>query len=205
VVEQKVTFLEKYLPIILLLALSIGIYSNTFKHEFALDDVAVISNNELVKKGIGGISEIFTSRAWKGFEQNRKQVESYRPLSSAHFAIEYEFFQLNSGSYHIVQVLYFALLCVLIYWLLLAFFDRKHPYLALIIALLFAAHPIHTDVVNNIKSRDELLSVLFTILAPYQLFKYVDALYKVVPDILTIAKAMGVKSHRINSISDLET
>lgn len=170
--KQKTIFLEKYFPIILLLTLSIGIYSNTFKHEFALDDVAVISNNELVKKGIGGITEIFTSRAWKGFEQNRKQVESYRPLSSAHFAIEYEFFQLNSGSYHIVQVLYFALLCVLIYWLLLEFFDRKYPYLALIIALLFAAHPIHSDVVNNIKSRDELFALLNGVISCLLFFKY---------------------------------
>ena len=170
--EQKPTFSEKHLPIILLLLLSIGIYSNTFKHGFVLDDVAVLSHNELVKKGFGGVRGILTSRAWKGFEQNRKQVESYRPLSTAHFAIEYEFFGLNSGYFHIVQVLYFALLCVLIYWLLLEFFDNKYPYLALVIALLFAAHPVHTDVVNNVKSRDELFALLNGVISCLLFFKY---------------------------------
>ena len=170
--KQKSTFSEKHLPIILLLLLSIGIYSNTFKHGFVLDDVAVLSHNELVKKGVGGVKDILTSRAWKGFEQNRKQVESYRPLSTAHFAIEYEFFGLDSGYFHIVQVLYFALLCVLIYWLLLEFFDKKYPYLALVIALLFAAHPIHTDVVNNVKSRDELFALLNGVISCLLFFKY---------------------------------
>src|SRR6185436_19306690 len=42
------------------------------------------------------------------------------------------------------------------------------------IALLWIAHPIHTEVVANIKSRDELLAFLFSILTMWQCVQYVS-------------------------------
>jgi tetratricopeptide (TPR) repeat protein len=35
-------------------------------------------------------------------------------------------------------------------------------------------HPIHSEVVNNLKNRDEMLSLIFALLAAIQAFKYVD-------------------------------
>ncbi len=44
-------------------------------------------------------------------------------------------------------------------------FDEQKRVVALIAALLFALHPIHTEVVANIKSCDELLCFLFAFIA----------------------------------------
>jgi tetratricopeptide (TPR) repeat protein len=41
--------------------------------------------------------------------------------------------------------------------------------------LLFIAHPAHTEVVANIKSRDEILAFLFSVLSLKYLFHYVDS------------------------------
>jgi tetratricopeptide (TPR) repeat protein len=35
-------------------------------------------------------------------------------------------------------------------------------------------HPIHSEVVNNLKNRDEMLSLIFALLAAIQAFKYID-------------------------------
>jgi tetratricopeptide (TPR) repeat protein len=52
---------------------------------------------------------------------------------------------------------------------------RNYHYLfPFFITLLFAAHPIHTEVVASLKNRDELLMLLFGLLALQQSVKYAD-------------------------------
>jgi tetratricopeptide (TPR) repeat protein len=73
---------------------------------------------------------------------------------------------------HIVQFLLFT-----ISMLVLLLFLRKHifttkPILAFITVLLFVTHPVHTEVIANIKSRDEILSFLFIILTLHYCFSY---------------------------------
>lgn len=71
---------------------------------------------------------------------------------------------------HVVQLLLFAASMVA----LLAFLREALPTsraLALIATLLFALHPIHAEVVANVKSRDEILSLLFILLAGLALFR----------------------------------
>lgn len=73
---------------------------------------------------------------------------------------------------HAVNVLLFALsLIVLLHFLRLIVFP-KSPFMAFAAALIFAIHPIHTEVVANVKSRDEILSLLFICLAFIFAFKY---------------------------------
>jgi cytochrome c-type biogenesis protein CcmH/NrfG len=53
-------------------------------------------------------------------------------------------------------------------------FDGYNVLIPLAIAVLWIAHPIHTEVVANIKSRDELLAFLFSVLTMWQCVKYVS-------------------------------
>ncbi len=64
---------------------------------------------------------------------------------------------------HILQIAYYTLCCLLLYWFIgLALPNNKSlPFVA---ALLFAVHPIHTEVVANLKSRDEIFSLSFILL-----------------------------------------
>src|SRR5213592_3190554 len=59
----------------------------------------------------------------------------------------------------------YALLGVLLWRLLRQMLGERARGLALLVALLYLAHPVHTEVVASIKSRDEILAWLFGILA----------------------------------------
>lgn len=78
---------------------------------------------------------------------------------------------------HVNNVLLFALLSCLIYFFLNQVIFKENKWLSLLVALLFAAHPIHTEAIANMKSRDEIMSLTFMLLTLYQAIRY-DALGK---------------------------
>jgi tetratricopeptide (TPR) repeat protein len=125
----------------------------------------------------------------------------YRPLSMVTLSIEYEIMRkirgdkrdvitdkniimtdvdpyLNPYLSHFINILLFSLTCVLLYHLMLYILPAvKSPLgnlgIAFFIAMLYAGHPIHTEAVANIKGRDEVMCMLFSLLALYAAVKYV--------------------------------
>jgi len=80
---------------------------------------------------------------------------------------------------HIVSVLLYILSAVLLLKLLRDYVFKyanlkfiNHNDIAFITAVIFLVHPIHTEVVANVKSRDEILSFLFIVLTFIFIFKY---------------------------------
>lgn len=78
------------------------------------------------------------------------------------------------GFRHVNNVLLYILSICVLYLFLSRFFFKDNKLLALLTALLFLAHPIHTEVVANVKSRDEILSLMFMILTLHLSFLYVE-------------------------------
>lgn len=62
---------------------------------------------------------------------------------------------------HLFNVLYFVLSVGVLFYLLYFHLLKNYRDVAFLTALLFAIHPIHTEVVANVKSRDEIFSLLF--------------------------------------------
>lgn len=153
-------------------AVAFLIYVNTLNHQYALDDVAVIYQNKFVQKGIAGIPQILTTFYWQGYwDQN---AGLYRPLSLVMFAVEWEFFPNQPFIGHLINVVLYAAACYLLFLLLVRLFPKFPPVFSCCIALLFTVHPVHTEVVANIKSRDEILSLFFFPLSVWQLMNYVQ-------------------------------
>jgi tetratricopeptide (TPR) repeat protein len=80
---------------------------------------------------------------------------------------------------HFLNVLLYALTVLVLFILLEKLFQNYKSekwYLAMpfIASLLFLAHPIHTEVVANIKGRDEILSLLGALLAALFTIRYID-------------------------------
>ncbi|OWY25724.1 tetratricopeptide repeat protein [Sphingobacteriales bacterium UPWRP_1] len=89
------------------------------------------------------------------------------------FAIEYQFFGYNPAVSHLISVLLYVLTVLVIFFMFReALGNRYHPVLPFVIAFLFAVHPLHSEVVNNVKSRDELLSFLLGLLCLWSFLKY---------------------------------
>lgn len=180
-----------YLPHMVILLLAFVLYGNTIGHGYALDDSIVITDNAYTKKGLAGIGKIFSSDAFEGFFGEKKNLVEggrYRPLSMATFALEWEMFaskdqegkiQGNPTFSHIINVLLYACCGILVFVLMRMLFpevDRSKWWMGLpfLITFLFLIHPIHTEVVANIKGRDELMALLFLLGGLVAVMRYVD-------------------------------
>lgn len=147
-------------------------YSNSLFNSYALDDAIVITENKFTKSGFKGIGDIFSYDSFTGFFGKEKDLVAggrYRPLSIATFAVEWQLFGKNPFISHSVNLLLYILSCFVLLSILIQLFppEKKTHYIntAFIASLLFALHPIHTEVVSNIKGRDEIMALLFSLLA----------------------------------------
>ncbi len=138
--------------VLLLSVLGFLLYANTIGHEYVLDDLYVIQVNEFVQQGIEGIPEILTRPHWYAGMH-------YRPIPAISFALEHEIFQSNANIAHGINAVLYAVSCALLLVFFLGIKIGLFP--ALLATLLFTVHPVHTEVVANVKGRDELLAFLF--------------------------------------------
>lgn len=148
------------------------VYMNTSSHDFNLDDYSVIVDNKMTKEGSDAVVKIFKNGYRSGMFLTEDNL--YRPLTKAMFAIEYEQTGGKPGLSHWINIILYGLLCGFIFIMLNRFFPG-YFYVALIATVLFALHPIHTEVVANIKSRDELLSMFFILISLWFAKTYADS------------------------------
>lgn len=132
------------------------IYANTLPHQMALDDYSVILKHSHVQNGIDGIDEILTTNYRHGNSGFNDGL--YRPLSLITFALEKEFFHSNTSIAHFMNVLLYAFGCFFLFLSLTGIFKQKSIFIPFLMTLLFVSHPLHTEIVANIKGRDELLA-----------------------------------------------
>lgn len=156
----------------LIFAFAFLLYANTLNHEYTQDDAIVIYDNMFTQQGLSGIAGILQNDTFFGFfkVEGKDQLVAggrYRPLSLVLFAIEYELFGSNPFIGHLGNIVWYGLLGIVLYLLLLKLFKRVEAtqLFALIATLLFLAHPLHTEVVANIKGRDEILALLGSLAA----------------------------------------
>ncbi len=181
-VNKSDNFLNKNIYIIIFFVLGFLIYGNSLFNDYALDDAIVITQNTFTKKGFDGIPDLLTNEGFTGFFGKKKDLVAggrYRPLSLVTFAIEYQFFGQNPFISHLINIILYILTTILLFKLLVYFFKdsfEKHKYLNIpfIASLLFLAHPIHTEVVANIKGRDEIMTVLGSLGALFYTLRYLD-------------------------------
>lgn len=145
-------------------------YSNTLNHDYVLDDFGLIRDNTQTKQGIAAVPEIFKSSY--RFGMNITDYQLYRPLTKAMFAVEWEIKPETPALGHWVNVIFFSLLCCIIFGTLYSYMNGN-LLVPFITALLFAVHPLHTEVVANIKGRDEIVCLLFSLLSAWSFHKYV--------------------------------
>lgn len=153
-----------------------ALYLNTLGHDYVLDDEMVTFKNTIVTKGISAIPEIFTTAYREGFWDRNESL--YRPLSLVMFAIEWQLAPNNPFLGHLMNVLLYALTGWLIYILMHTWMKGQQLLIPMAASLMFIAHPLHTEVVANIKSRDEILGLLFGVLS-LQMFTYYGSEHKV--------------------------
>jgi protein O-mannosyl-transferase len=148
------------------------LYGNTIHNDYALDDDIYTRKNVYVQEGFSHFKDIFTKGSLYGF--NKVGEQQYRPLALLNFMVEVQWFGMNPHVNHFFNILLFAITCILLYLLLKRLLYKYNPVIPLAIILLFVFHPIHTEVVANIKSRDEILGLLFGTLSLLFLMRHFE-------------------------------
>ena len=141
------------LPVLLgIVALAaVLVYLNSLQGGFIFDDLHLIAENRIIKS-FKNIPQIL------GFTGGEPLQRPVRHLS---YMIDYQFTGLNPIGYHISNILFHVLTCLLVFFLARRLLGRERVFPAFVAALIFAVHPVHTDAVSYISGRRDILSTLF--------------------------------------------
>ncbi len=163
---------QKRLLLLLIGVLAFLQYANTLQHEYVFDDSLVITENPHLKKGIAGIPHYYT----QFYRSKNATNKMYRPVVLTAFNIEYSLFGGSPTIGHFFNILYFSLCCILLFIILQKIFYQHpfHIYFSFLVVLLFIVHPIHVEVVANIKSRDEIFCLLGGLFSIYFILHYLE-------------------------------
>jgi len=184
-IELPDFFRNTRLQSLLVFAFAFLLYANTLTHGFVQDDAIVITDNMFTSQGVKGIPGILSKDTFFGFfkVEGKETLVSggrYRPLTLVIFALLYQVVGNSPFVFHLLTVLLFAFTSVVLYRTLLLLLEGwttargQAPLVAWIATLLFAAHPIHTEVAANIKGCDEIITLLGSLGALLFTVKYVD-------------------------------
>jgi tetratricopeptide (TPR) repeat protein len=139
---------------VLLAAVTIALYSPVAGYAFlTFDDSDYVAANPHIHGGLDTITWAFTSTA----------ASNWHPLTWLSHALDYQIFGLNPAGHYLDSVLIHTLNATLLFLLLRWATKRVGP--SLLVAALFAVHPINVESVAWVAERKNVLSTLFFLLA----------------------------------------
>jgi len=136
------------LAVLLIILLSVVIFANTIKNEFVWDDKSFIIQDNEIKD---------LSNSGKFFTEDVQGV--YRPLRTLAYAISYQLWGEFPFYYHIQAIVIHIICSLLVFFIFLRILKKWK--LSLFAALLFAAHPIHTESISFITASFDQIAILF--------------------------------------------
>ncbi|MBN1764654.1 MAG: tetratricopeptide repeat protein [Sedimentisphaerales bacterium] len=132
------------------------VYGRVVTFDFVrLDDPFYITENPQVNQGLSmpGVKWAFT----------QSHSANWHPLTWLSHMLDCDLFDLAPGGHHLVNVLFHAINSVLLYFLLKVMTGRVWP--SVVVAALFALHPLHVESVAWVSERKDVLSTFFGFLA----------------------------------------
>jgi len=143
---------------IMLTAIVLLSYGNSLQNGFTYDDEGLVVHNAFIKE-VSDWPKLFSRHYWAGIRDpnvDRQDTSGlYRPLVSFSYALNYAAGGRAPSGYHAVNVLLHLIVVWLVFLLALELGMGTFPSLAA--AAIFAAHPIHTEVVAGVVGRAELM------------------------------------------------
>jgi tetratricopeptide (TPR) repeat protein len=145
--------------LLIITAVTILVYANSFGGEFVYDDLRQIAGNVLIQDS-GLVGKALTSDVWAFKSDGTVAASNYwRPTFTAWCILNFRLFGLDPQGWHVLNVILHIGVCLLSFMLL-----RKWEISGLIafsITLIYAVHPIHSESVTWISGSPDLLFGLF--------------------------------------------
>ncbi|MCX5781317.1 MAG: tetratricopeptide repeat protein [Elusimicrobia bacterium] len=113
------------------------------------DNVLVTENVSIKSFSLNNLKDIFT----------KPYCGLYHPLVQVSYALEYKVFKLNPSGYHLTNLVFHLLNCLLVFWIFLLI--SGNIVISFITAVLFGIHPMHVESVAWISERKDVLYSIF--------------------------------------------
>jgi tetratricopeptide (TPR) repeat protein len=146
---------KKLIVYIILTVVTLAVFWQVHGFEFInFDDQAYITQNGHIQSGLtlNGIRWAFST----GY------ADLWNPLVWLSFMLDYQFYGLNAGGYHITNLILHILSSLLLFWLFCRMTGEIWP--SAFVAAFFALHPLHVESVAWIAERKDVLSAFFWML-----------------------------------------
>ena len=148
-----------WLPIGLLVFISIALYTNSLSNGFVYDDYAIIVENKTIQHLVKNFPAFFS----QSYFDIAAGEASYRPVATLSYYLIYAVAGLSPFLYHLFSLILHLANVILAY--LLVDFLLNNRWMALTAAALFAGHPALTEAVDVISYNEDLLAAFFFLLA----------------------------------------
>jgi tetratricopeptide (TPR) repeat protein len=161
--------LTKNRTVLTLVVVTVVAYANTLGNAFVWDDQVLITDNNMIRNSTY-VSALLTTDLARDASCS---AAYYRPLQTLTYMWDYFVWGLNPAGYHLTNLL-LHLTCVLFVWMLV-YRITKHNVIALVVAAVFAVHPVNTSAVTYAAGRADSLAFI-AMLGSFLLFlRYHDA------------------------------
>jgi tetratricopeptide (TPR) repeat protein len=140
-----------------------AVYAPTFSGDFLLDDRHLLEDNLFIREFKSPASYL-SQEDGVGKEVPRgHHTGYYRPLVPLLYTLEYKIWGMRAVGFRVTNLILHLATCIILYfWLAKLFGD---PFISFLAALLFALHPVNTESVAWISSRNNILVTLFSLIS----------------------------------------
>ena len=149
---------------IALAAITFVVYAPVLRHDFVdYDDGQYVVGNSHVQSGL----------TWEGVKWSFRSGEAsnWHPLTWLSHMLDVTLFGKNAGGHHLTSLALHCLNAALVFILLQRLTDKQ--WLSLVVAGLFALHPLHVESVAWVSERKDVLSACLGLLSLWAYAKHV--------------------------------
>jgi tetratricopeptide (TPR) repeat protein len=154
--------LRALLAMLLIVVVVATVYANAWPNRLVHDDKYFVGSDRFAT--LSNVPRYFVENTWAASAADRGL---YRPLFLVSTTLDARVHGNWYAGYHLTNIALHALVAILVFGFLLQLLRMTHAEsranapAALLLALLFAAHPVNTEVVNSVFNRSDMLVAIF--------------------------------------------
>ena len=160
---KKSTVSDGLVALILLVVIGAA-FGNSIRSPFYYDDIHIIVENPGISKLINLRYVFNKEKYFQLFGEN-----SYRPVTTITYILLHQVCGKNPALWRLFNLVIHLVNCFLLYLVLRR--TQLSEWLALLAVTIFAAHTLHTEIINVISYNEDLIGSLFCLLALLWYFK----------------------------------
>ena len=151
-------------PYILIMILVVSFYYPTFSGEFLLDDIPLIKNNSYIKMTPSITSFLFQEDGIVDQKDSKDyHTGYYRPFINLTYWLDYRLWGMQASGFRVTNIIFHLISCFLVFRLTEKIVNEKNA--AFLSTLLFALHPVNTESVAWVVSRNNILVTIFILIS----------------------------------------